>query len=383
MSTPSPSIAIRSNYAERTSTRIAFLIAGLIMSAWAPLVPLAKERTGLDDGGLGFLLLGLGTGSIVAMPFAGYLTARYGCRPVIVWSTIALCAVLPLLSSVSWLPGLAAAVLLFGACMGMLDCAMNIQSIIVEKDSGEALQSGFHALYSVGGILGAGALTVLLSLGLDPLLSVLCIVAIVMSALYKAAPNLLTYGTEQDGPSFAIPKGIVFLLGILCFIVFLTEGALLDWSAVFLVSSREMEPNMAGLGYACFAATTTVGRLTGDAIVRRLGGVRVVTFGGLIAAVGMIVSLSFDGWQASLIGYALVGAGCSNIVPVLFTAVGRQKRMPQRVAIPAIISMGYAGILIGPAIIGFVAHMSTLSIALSGLVILLLFVSAAARFIRS
>ena len=383
MSASTPSLAISNNYGERVSTRIVFLITGLVMSAWAPLVPLAKERTGLDDGGLGLLLLGLGLGSIAAMPFAGHLTARYGCRPVIVWSTVALCAVLTLLSSIAWLPALVLAVLLFGASMGMLDCAINIQSIIVEKNSGEALQSGFHGMYSVGGILGAGALTVLLSIGLDPIFSVLCVVAIVMGALYKAIPTLLTYGTEQDGPIFAMPKGIVFLLGTLCFIVFLTEGAMLDWSAVFLVSSREMEPNLAGLGYASFAATMTVGRLTGDAIVRKLGGVRVVAFGGVIAATGMMVSLGFDGWPASLIGYALLGIGCSNIVPVLFTAVGRQNRMPQRVAIPAVISMGYAGILIGPAVIGFVAHLSTLSIALSGLVFLLLFVSATARLLRS
>ncbi|GAB6405903.1 MFS transporter [Pseudomonas sp. MHK4] len=383
MSASTPSLAVSNNYGERVSTRIVFLITGLVMSAWAPLVPLAKERTGLDDGGLGLLLLGLGLGSIAAMPFAGHLTARYGCRPVIVWSTVALCAVLTLLSSIAWLPALVLAVLLFGASMGMLDCAINIQSIIVEKNSGEALQSGFHGMYSVGGILGAGALTVLLSIGLDPIFSVLCVVAIVMGALYKAIPKLLTYGTEQDGPIFAMPKGIVFLLGTLCFIVFLTEGAMLDWSAVFLVSSREMEPNLAGLGYASFAATMTVGRLTGDAIVRKLGGVRVVAFGGVIAATGMMVSLGFDGWPASLIGYALLGIGCSNIVPVLFTAVGRQNRMPQRVAIPAVISMGYAGILIGPAVIGFVAHLSSLSIALSGLVFLLLFVSATARLLRS
>lgn len=383
MSASPPSFAISNNYGERVSTRIVFLITGLVMSAWAPLVPLAKERTGLDEGGLGLLLLGLGLGSIAAMPFAGHLTARYGCRPVIVWSTVALCAVLTLLSSIAWLPGLVLAVLLFGASMGMLDCAINIQFIIVEKNSGESLQSGFHGMYSVGGILGAGALTVLLSVGLDPLFSVLCIVASVMGALYKATPTLLTYGTEQDGPIFAMPKGIVFLLGTLCFIVFLTEGAMLDWSAVFLVSSREMEPNLAGLGYASFAATMTVGRLTGDAIVRKLGGARVVALGGVIAATGMMVSLGFDGWPASMIGYALLGIGCSNIVPVLFTAVGRQKRMPQRVAIPAVISMGYAGILIGPAVIGFVAHLSSLSLALSGLVFLLFFVSAAARFLRS
>ncbi|WP_353743000.1 MFS transporter [Pseudomonas fluorescens] len=383
MNAPSPVLIPTANHSERMSTRIAFLIAGLLMSAWAPLVPLVKARAGLDDGGLGLLLLGLGGGSIVAMPFAGYLTAHYGCRPVVIWATIVLCAVLPLLSTVAWLPGLVIAVTLFGASMGMLDCAMNIQSVIVEKNSGQALQSGFHGLYSVGGIVGAGAMTALLTLGLDPLIAALCIVATVLGSLYKAAPALLTYGTERGGPLFAVPRGIVLLLGTLCFIVFLTEGAMLDWSAVFLVSNRGLEPSIAGLGYASFAAAMTVGRLTGDAIVSKLGGVRVVALGGLCAAAGMIVSLGIDGWPASLIGYALVGAGCSNIVPVLFTAVGRQQRMPQAVAIPAVISMGYAGILIGPVCIGAIAHLSTLSFAMGCLIVLLVFVSATARFLRS
>ncbi|KJZ62834.1 MFS transporter [Pseudomonas fluorescens] len=383
MNAPSPVLVPTANYSERMSTRIAFLIAGLLMSAWAPLVPLVKARAGLDDGGLGLLLLGLGGGSIVAMPFAGYLTAHYGCRPVVIWATIVLCAVLPLLSTVVWLPGLVIAVIIFGASMGMLDCAMNIQSVIVEKNSGQALQSGFHGLYSVGGILGAGAMTALLTLGLHPLIAALCIVATVLGALYKAAPAFLTYGTERGGPMFAVPRGIVLFLGALCFIVFLTEGAILDWSAVFLVSSRGLEPSIAGLGYASFAAAMTVGRLTGDAIVSKLGGVRVVALGGLCAAAGMIVSLGIDGWAASLIGYALVGAGCSNIVPVLFTAVGRQQRMPQAVAIPAVISMGYAGILIGPVFIGAVAHLSTLSFALGCVSVLLVFVSATARLLRN
>jgi len=383
MNAPSPVLISTVNRRERVSTRIAFLIAGLLMSAWAPLVPLVKARAGLDDGGLGLLLLCLGGGSIVAMPFAGYLTAHYGCRPVVIWATIVLCAVFPLLSTVVWLPGLVVAVIIFGASMGMLDCAMNIQSVIVEKTSGQALQSGFHGLYSVGGIMGAGAMTALLTLGLDPLIAAVCIVATVLGSLYKAAPALLTYGTERGGPLFAVPRGIVLHLGTLCFIVFLTEGALLDWSAVFLVSNRGLEPSIAGLGYASFAAAMTVGRLTGDTIVSKLGGVRVVTLGGLCAAAGMIVSLGIDGWPASLIGYAMVGVGCSNIVPVIFTAVGRQQRMPQAVAIPAVISMGYAGILIGPVFIGAVAHLSTLPFALSGVIALLFFVSATARLLRN
>lgn len=365
------------------STRIAFFIAGFAMAAWAPLVPLAKARAQLSEGSLGLLLLGLGAGSILAMPLAGYLCARWGCRRVIVGASVLICLMLPLLASASTLPLLIAAVLLFGAGMGAIDCAMNIQAVLVEKASGRPMMSGFHGLFSVGGILGAGGMTALLALGLTPTLAALCVVAVTLAAVIKAAPNLLPYGNESDGPLFAVPRGIVLFLGALCFIVFLTEGAMLDWSAVFLVSERGMEPAYAGLGYAAFATTMTIGRLTGDAIVARVGGARVTLFGGLCAAAGLALSLAVPAWPAALLGYALIGAGCSNIVPVLFTAVGRQTTMPQSAAIPAMTSLGYAGILVGPAFIGFVAHGSSLSIALGVLIALLLFVAASGRYLRN
>lgn len=365
------------------STRIAFFIAGFAMAAWAPLVPLAKARAQLSEGSLGLLLLGLGAGSILAMPLAGYLCARWGCRRVIVGASVLICLMLPLLASAATLPLLIAAVLLFGAGMGAIDCAMNIQAVLVEKASGRPMMSGFHGLFSVGGILGAGGMTALLALGLTPTLAALCVVAVTLAAVIKAAPNLLPYGNESDGPLFAVPRGIVLFLGALCFIVFLTEGAMLDWSAVFLVSERGMEPAYAGLGYAAFATTMTIGRLTGDAIVARVGGARVTLFGGLCAAAGLALSLAVPAWPAALLGYALIGAGCSNIVPVLFTAVGRQTTMPQSAAIPAMTSLGYAGILVGPAFIGFVAHGSSLSIALGVLIVLLLFVAASGRYLRN
>jgi len=368
---------------QRISTRVAFFIAGFVMAAWAPMVPLAKARAGLDDGTLGLLLLGLGGGSILAMPFAGYLTAHRGCRWTIVLAALLLCALLPLLAIAPSAATLAIALALFGATMGTLDCAMNIQAVLVEKASDEAVMSGFHGMYSVGGIAGAAGMTALLSTGLGPFPATLVVVAVVLVGLWYAAGSLLPEGTERDGPLFAVPRGIVLFLGVLCFIVFLTEGAVLDWSAVFLVSTRQMEPSLAGLGYAAFAATMTIGRLTGDAWVNRLGGMRVVLLGGACAAAGLAVALLLPGWPAALAGFALVGAGCSNIVPVLFSAVGRQRRMPQSAAIPAMVSLGYAGILLGPAAIGFIAHWADLSWALASLILLLLFVSASARYLKA
>jgi MFS family permease len=168
----------------------------------------------------------------------------------------------------------------------------------------------------------------------------------------------------------------------MCFTVFLTEGAMLDWSAVFLSAQRGVEPSYAGFGYAVFALAMAIGRLCGDPIVRRLGVHKIILFGGLCAAAGMTVATLIPVWQAALCGYALVGIGCSNIVPVFYSAVGRQKTMPENVAVPAITTLGYAGILMGPAGIGFVAHLSSLGAAFMVIAVMLLGVAISGRFLR-
>jgi predicted MFS family arabinose efflux permease len=367
---------------EQISTRIVFFIAGFGMAAWAPLVPFAKARANIDDGLLGLLLLCLGAGSVVAMPLAGALAARFGCRLVIALSTGLICLTLPFLATVSVLPQLVASLLIFGAGVGCLDVSMNIQAVIVERASGQTMMSGFHGLFSLGGIAGAAGLTVLLGAGASPLTAVLCVIAGIAVALALSASHLLPYGSKTEGPTFALPHGPVLFIGVLCFILFLTEGALLDWSAVFLTSVRGMDASQAGFGYAAFAITMTTGRLTGDRVVRRVGPIRIVIFGALCAAAGVALATLISYWQVALLGYALVGLGCSNIVPVLFSSVGRQTIMPENVAIPAITTLGYAGILVGPAAIGFVSHSTNLQTAFMILALLLLGVAASGRLLR-
>lgn len=365
--------------ATRTATRIAFFIAGFGMAAWAPLVPFAKSRVGIDDGLLGLLLLCLGAGSMVTMPIAGALATRFGCRLVIVLSTILICLTLPLLAAVSSLPLLVVTLLLFGAGVGAVDVSMNIQAIIVERDHGSPIMSGFHGLFSFGGICGAAGVTALLALGATPLIAASAVAAAVAICLAVAARDLLPYGSKSEGPAFALPRGVVLFIGLLCFVVFLTEGAILDWSAVFLTSVHGLDSAYAGLGYAAFAATMTIGRLTGDRIVRSLGGTRVIVIGGLMAAAGLLLAILVPAWQVTLVGYALVGAGCSNIVPVLFTSVGKQRTMPESVAVPAITTLGYAGILVGPAAIGFVAHLASLPLAFAIVAALLVGVAVSGK----
>lgn len=370
--------------AEQTATRIVFFIAGFGVAAWAPLVPYAKARGGIDEGTLGLLLLCLGAGSMATMPVAGFLATRFGCRAVITLAALLLCATLPLLATVSGLALLIAALLLFGAAIGALDVAMNIQAIMVERASGRAMMSGFHGLFSVGGIAGAAGVAALLGAGASPFVATLCVIVIILAALAAAAPRLLPYGGKKDsaGPAFAFPHGIVLFIGALCAISFLAEGAILDWSAVFLTSIRALEASYAGLGYAAFAAAMTLGRFTGDRIVHRFGGARVIAWGALCAAAGVALAVLVPWWQASLLGFALVGLGCSNIVPVLFTSVGRQHVMPENVAVPAITTLGYAGILAGPALIGFIAQASSLATAFLVLALALVGVALGGRRLR-
>ena len=368
--------------AEQHSTRLLFLLAGFSAAAWASLVPVAKAATGVNEGQLGLVLLCLGIGSLLAMPVSGVVSTRHGCRKVLMVCGVALCACLPLLASVQNVFTLAAALFFFGAMIGTFDCVMNIQAVIVERNSKRPLMSGFHGFFSLGGLLGAATTSAIMDLGVSPFATVSAIALAGVLLLMLIRRHVLPYGNPAEGPPFALPRGEVLFLGMLCMTVFLVEGSMMDWSAVMLTENHGMPVAQAGYGFAAFSLTMTFGRLTGDRIVARVGRRSVVTVGGLLAMGGILLATLVPLWQAALLGYAMVGLGCSNIVPVLFTAVGRQTSMPQSVAVPAMSTLGYAGVLAGPAAIGFIAHHSSLPMAFLLVAALMLFVAISGRFLK-
>lgn len=357
---------------ERVATRIIFFIAGMVTAIWAVIVPFAKVNTGVDDAVLGSLLLCLGAGAIVAMPLTGPLTSRFGCRKVIGCAVMIVILATPFLSVINDPLTLGLTLLLFGVGIGITDCAMNIQAIIVEKASAKPLMSGFHGMYSVGGIAGAGLMTALLTLGIEVMASVITLSVLVLGLLAMSYKTLLPYANPPEGPAFAIPRGTVLILGIICFVVFLAEGTVLDWSALYLVENRGVAESLGGLGFAVFAAAMTLGRLSGDYIISRLGSLTVVLAGALLAIAGFMVVIYSSWLPALLAGYLLVGIGCANIVPVMFSQTGKQNSMPQMVAVPAVTTLGYIGVLAGPAMIGYIAHHSSLSHAFIFVMVLML-----------
>ena len=371
-SAPMNDVAVASGSPARLATRLSFLIAGLAMASWAPQIPYAKARLGLDESGFGLLLLCLGVGSVLAMQVTGAAVARIGSRPIVLISGTGLCLMLPWLAYANTAFSLAVGLLVFGAALGSLDVAMNVHAVEVEQAAAEPLMSGFHGMYSLGGLAGAAGGAGLLTGGLTPIAaaSVAALVAAVLVVL--SAPGLLRSKSARGVPLSAIPHGIVILIGALAFIAFLTEGAILDWSALLLTGSFGFPAAQAGIAYALFSVAMAFGRLTGDVVVKRLGQRRVLLWGGLVVTAGFALVLVLPVvWVASC-GFVLIGLGAANLVPILFSAAGRQNAMPPALAVAAMTTLGYAGILVGPAVIGFVASWTSLRAAFAMLAVIML-----------
>lgn len=346
------------------ATRASFLVAGIGLSAWAPLVPYARDRLHAGEAELGLLMLSLGIGSIVAMPLAGLAAARIGCRRLIVAVALACCAVLPWLAVAPGYATLAPLLFVYGACLGSMDVAINLQAVLVERGAGRALMSGFHGCFSVGCIAGAGGIAALLWTGAPPWLAVLVPVAAMLAGLAGFARHLLAEGGERGGGR-RWPHGRLLLLGAMCFATFLCEGAMLDWSAVALNRLQGMPTARAGVGFAVFAVAMTIARFRGDAWVVRHGPARLLAAGTALAVAGIALAVWSPQAPAALAGYAMAGLGAANIAPIVFSAAGRQSGGNTQAAVAAISTMGYSGSLAGPAAIGLLAHASSLPVALS------------------
>ena len=341
----------------RLATRIAFFVAGFGLACWAPLVPLAKARLDIDEGSLGLLLLCLGAGSVLAMQLTGAFISKLGARPIIVIGGIGQAILLPCLVLAPTVPAMAIALLLFGGFLGLIDVSMNVHAVEVERHSSKPLMSGFHGLFSVGGFVGALLLTAALSARVSPLTGTIAAAALMIGATLFAAPRLIDTAQTDEAPLLVVPRGVVALLALLAAITFLTEGAMLDWGALLLTGKGLLPTTQAGIGYSVFAVAMTIGRLTGDAVVARLGDRRTMFWGGLLAIAGYGVLLTAPTVAMALLGFLLIGLGASNTVPVLFRQAGAQTVMPAGLAIAAVTTVGYAGVLAGPAGVGFAAQM--------------------------
>lgn len=308
---------------------------------------------------LGSALLCVAAGAVVTMPVAGVLNGRLGserlCRFWLVQFSIAL----PLLALSSDVITLAVALFFFGCGHGALDVAMNAQGVVVERAYGKPVMSSMHAMFSFGGLLGAGFGVLMAWLGWPPLWHFV-LVSILLGSIGWFGCRYLVVGadrhTAEDGGGFVLPPKALVPLGIVAVAVLLGEGAMADWTGVFLHKTLGATEAVAAAGFAAFSIAMTAGRLAGDRLVAACGAVTLVRISGLVSAAGLAIALGTSSPWVSLLGFGLVGAGCSTVVPCVFSAAGRMPGVRTGVALASVTTMGYLGFLIGPPLIGFIAE---------------------------
>ncbi len=356
----------------RIATRVVFFIAGFAMGAWAPLVPYAQQRLHLDANMLGILLLCLGSGSLVTLLVSGRLAEKFGCRALIVSGIIMACLALPLLATTPSLAVMAAALMLFGAGVGLMDVTVNIQGTIVEQAAAVPLMSGFHCAFSVGGLSGAAAGSLALSLGMTPLWMVILAATLMLVLIISAVQQLFPFANHETAVDAPFRLNLrLLIMGAMCLVCFLAEGAVLDWSGIWLTTRQGISLDHAGWGYAAFGLAMAVMRFCGDRMVRLFGRRRLLVLSGLVAISGYLLAVLVSGWQFSLLGFVLVGLGAANVVPLVTSIAGKETIVPPNISVAFVSTVGYLGILMGPALLGFITQLAGLSFAFMCIAVLL------------
>ncbi len=365
----------------RVAVALFFFVNGAVGGSWFARIPAVQQGLGLSEGVLGAALLCVAAGALLAMPAAGGLVARLGSHSVTVASGIALCAVLPCLALAPTLPLLIPALAAYGAAFGMLDVAMNTQAVAVERRYARPIMASFHAAYSIGGMVGAGLGGIVAARGIGPGPHLLGVAAVLLLAVLAAARPLLPAGADliSQGPVFARPSRSLVALGIVGFCVLVVEGAMADWSAVYLRRSLGTGEGLAAAGFTAFSLAMAAGRLVGDRLTAWLGPVRLVRLGASLAAAGFGLALALGHPVAALAGFAAVGLGFAALFPIILSAAGRAPDMPPGPAIAAVTTFAYGGFLAGPPLIGFAAELVGLPAALGVVVLLSLIVALLAR----
>jgi MFS family permease len=359
----------------RRATAWVFFANGAALGSWVPHIPDAKQALGLNDGLLGLALLGMAAGSLVGLPLSGLLTARFGSRRTTTAAILALLLATPLPLLAPSL-AVAAALILLGIANGAVDVAMNTQAIAIEERFGRTIMSGFHGFFSAGGLAGAAVAGLAMEAGTGPVVHLTASVALVLLVTLCTVRLLLpTAPAAAKTAIFRLPQGALLELGVLALCSLLAEGAMSDWASVYLREDLGTGAGYAALGFAGFSLAMAAGRFLGDRVVRRYGGPAVLCTGAAIAAALLTAGLLAGAPSAAVAGFAGVGLGLANSVPILFSAAGKISGIWHELAIAAVSTAGYCGFLAGPPVIGLIAEQFGLTAGL-GLVALALAIVA-------
>ncbi|MGB4359659.1 MAG: MFS transporter [Rhodoferax sp.] len=356
----------------RWATSAHFFLNGLSFATWGVHVPTFKYLHGLSDAEVALAMLAAGVGALFAVLWAGALIGRFGARRVCtgagLMTALAIGVLLQLPSYLAGVIGL----FVFGMANSLFDVAMNAHAVEVEAAYARPIMSSCHGFFSLGGLFGAALASMLAVVDVAATTHTLWVAVGVAALTVMVVPAMLpdrASTADETAHSFMRPHGVIVLLGTMAALGLVAEGAMYDWSVLYLRESLGSPQALAALAYAAFSIAMAIGRFAGDRIRARLGAMVLISSGGVLAASAMFIALLIGHPVAALAGFALVGLGISNIVPVLFSCASRVPGITPAHGIAGVASLGYLGFLSGPPMIGAVAQLTTLPVAL-GLVAL-------------
>jgi len=361
------------------AVRLQFFVAGALFATWGVHVPTIKLHYALGEQALAIAMLAAGGGAVATLTQAGRIVGRHGPRRAAMVSG-GLCAVsLAALLVTSHYVGLLALMVVFGIGTSLFDVSINAAASDLERLSERSLMSGFHGMFSLGGMVGAALGSALLAREVSPITHLLGVAACSLVVIVAAGVVMLrtVAGSADEGPRFALPRGLLALLGALAALGLIAEGAMYDWSVLYMTQELHSEPGFAALAYASFSAAMAAARFGGDWVRERVKPAVLMSSSAALAAVSMAAVLWIAHPVVALVGFALVGLGFANVVPVLFSTAAKVDANPAH-GIAVVASVGYLGMMAGPPLIGVIAEHSSLTAGLVSVAVFAAVLAAAA-----
>lgn len=354
-----------SQKARRMRVSAMFFFYGLCYASWASRIPSIQQSLHLNEAALGAVLLAMPVGSFVTVPFTGYIISKQGSRKVVMVASLLYTITLSGIGLANSVIQLIAALFLFGSFGNMLNISVNTQAIGIESLYGRRILSSFHAVWSTAGIAGAGIGQYVMGKGISTQTHLLCISAAAFIAMIFCMPYLLTEDINSDKKRkvFVLPNKSMVLLGMIAFCSMMCQGALFDWTGVYFKKVLATDEHWVGAGYTAFTISMTMVRFVTDRLTNNSGLKKVLFYSGLFTAAGLLLCVFVPYLIPCIIGCILAGIGVSPAVPLVFSAAGKSKTMSPGVAIAAVSTLGFVGLLIGPPLIGFVAAATSLKIS--------------------
>jgi MFS family permease len=348
----------------RFAVSLIFAINGMVFGTWASRIPAIVDFHDLSPGSLGLLIFLAGLSAVIAFSIFGRAADRYGAAFITKRATLLLIPLTLIFIAYAnsiWM--LVFAVIFFGAIHGGDDVAMNAWAAEVEREYTRPVMSSFHAMWSLGAGIGAGlgSLLAFYEVGFKNHFSLISIIIFVLALSAAFVPfESQKNKKEANSPFISIPKGSLLPVATITFFASLSEGAVADWSAIFLKSVASLNDGNAALGFTVFSVCMFSMRLLGDRISFILGPATAARYSGLVALTGSIILLVSDSFLLLLLGFGLIGLGIAVIIPLAFSRAGNDETISQGTAIASIATLGYGGMLLGPLFLGLIAEITSI-----------------------